>query len=234
MDYLRSEAPLVLRATPGALYLVGGAAGPLAGDDLTLTIDVGPGARLTVHSTAAALCLPGGTGKASRFRIVVTVAEEGSLHWLPEPTIAGRECLHHIDVEIALAPEARLVWREEAILGRHGEAAGELVSMLRVDRAGRPLLRQKLALGGVHPGWSGPAVCGEARAVGCIVAVDPDWDPAKLVPTLLTPPVPGANAALLPLSGAAQQITATAPDAPTLRRLLAAGLRLAAARPRSA
>ncbi|MGC4855386.1 hypothetical protein ACLQ24_18840 [Micromonospora sp. DT4] len=46
---LHGETPLLLRQTPGdgrvvTVYVVGGAAGPLAGDDLRLEIDVGPGA----------------------------------------------------------------------------------------------------------------------------------------------------------------------------------------------
>ena len=49
---LRGESPLLLRRTGprtgGAVtvHLVGGAAGPLRGDDLRLDIEVGPGARL--------------------------------------------------------------------------------------------------------------------------------------------------------------------------------------------
>ena len=47
---LRSQAPLILRGTPESVYLVGGAGGPLGGDDLTIEIDVRPGAELTVRA----------------------------------------------------------------------------------------------------------------------------------------------------------------------------------------
>jgi urease accessory protein len=55
---LRSDPPLVLRATPAGLHLVGGAAGPLGGDELALDITVGAGACLVVRSAAATLAQP--------------------------------------------------------------------------------------------------------------------------------------------------------------------------------
>ena len=47
---LRSAAPLTLLPVRGrpVVHLVGSAAGPLGGDDLTLTVEVGPHARLTI------------------------------------------------------------------------------------------------------------------------------------------------------------------------------------------
>ncbi|MGH9281089.1 MAG: hypothetical protein ACRD12_23765 [Acidimicrobiales bacterium] len=56
---LRSQAPLVLRPTPDGVYLVGGAAGPLGGDTVTIEVDVRPGARLTMWSAAASVARPG-------------------------------------------------------------------------------------------------------------------------------------------------------------------------------
>ncbi|MDX6338559.1 MAG: urease accessory protein, partial [Streptosporangiaceae bacterium] len=47
---LRSDGPLALRETPLGVYLVGTAAGPLGGYDLTLDIDVGPGSCLVIRS----------------------------------------------------------------------------------------------------------------------------------------------------------------------------------------
>lgn len=48
---------------------------------------------------------------------------------------------------VRLAPTARLVLREEQILGRHAETTGTLISRLTVHRAGRPLIDQQLAYG---------------------------------------------------------------------------------------
>ena len=57
---LRSAAPLTLMQTAtGVVHLVSSAAAPLAGDDLELTVRVGPGARLALRGVAATLALPG-------------------------------------------------------------------------------------------------------------------------------------------------------------------------------
>jgi urease accessory protein len=169
---LRSAPPLTFRETPEGLFLVGTAAGPLGGDELELVVDVGPGATLTVRSVAAQLAQPGPrAGAPSSLRVEVTVAAGAELAWLPEPTVAVRGCHHRVTTVIRCAAGARLVWRDEVVLGRHREASGSILQRLRVDRAGRPLLRHDLALGPDWPSSAGPAVLGPARAVGSLVTV---------------------------------------------------------------
>jgi len=208
---LRSEAPLVLRDTPDALYLVGGAGGPLGGDDLSLDIEVGPGARLTMCTAAASIALPG--HGPSQVTVRVCVAAGGELRWLPEPVVAARGCDHHLRSTILLKGDARLVWREELVLGRHGEAAGSVLSQASVDHDGAPLLRHQLALGPQHPEAAGPAVTGGARAVGSLLLVGASPDAAVL----------GPRAAVLPLALGGAQIVALADDASELRRQLDRG-----------
>ena len=211
---LRSEAPLVLRPTPGALYLVGGAGGPLGGDDLALDITVGAGARLTVRSAAASVALPG--DGPSEVQVRATVAAGGDLRWLPEPVIAARGCVHRMGATVELEEGAGLVWREELVLGRHGENGGSVLTRTDVDIAGAPLLRHELALRPNHPAAAGPAVTAGARAVGSLLLTGPDWAPAQVV-------VLGPSAAVLPLAGAGAQVVALAGDGSRLRRLLDAG-----------
>lgn len=213
---LRSEAPVVLRATAHAVYLVGGAGGPLGGDDLTLEIDVGPGAELTVRTAAAAVALPGPT--PSQVRVRARVACGGRLRWRPEPTVAARGCRHVVDAMVVLEDGAGLVWREEVVLGRWAEPAGSVVTRMAVDLGGAPLLRHELALGPAHPGSGSPAVAGEARAAGSMVVVEPAWRLAPPPPSVL-----GATAAALPLAGPGLHIVALAPDIVSLRALLDAG-----------
>jgi len=211
-------APLVLRPTPRGLYLVGGAAGPIGGDHLRLRIEVGPGANLTVRTAAASVALPGSSGGLSSLELDVTVADGGSLRWLPEPAVAAARCHHRLRTRLSVGRTARVVWRDELVLGRHGEDPGDYVSRLRLDVAGVAVLRQELAVGAPHPGWRGPAVTGGRRAVGSVVLVDPGFDPA--------PPgtVLGEQSAALALPGPAVQIVAVADDAVTLRHLLNAGM----------
>lgn len=211
---LRSEAPLVLRETREALYLVGGAGGPLGGDDLALDIAVGAGARLTVRTAAASVALPGAGPSVVTVR--ATVGAGGELEWLPEPVVVAGSCDHHMVAFITLEAGAGLVWREELVLGRHGEAGGSVVTRAHVDLAGAPLLRQEVALGPLHPAAAGPAVTAGARAVGTLLVAGPGRSPAR--GTVL-----GPGAAVLPLAGGGAQVVALAADAISLRRLLDAG-----------
>ena len=67
---------------------------------------------------------------------------------------------------IELAASSRLAWREEIVLGRHGEVVpGSWLSRLEILGAGRPLLVAELALGPAAPAWPSPAVLDGARAV---------------------------------------------------------------------
>ncbi|WP_255597565.1 urease accessory protein UreD [Micromonospora sp. RL09-050-HVF-A] len=66
---LRGESPLLLRQAATeegvpTVYVVGGAAGPLAGDDLRLSVEVGPEAAVRVRTVAASVALPGRPGRS--------------------------------------------------------------------------------------------------------------------------------------------------------------------------
>ncbi|MDG4757617.1 urease accessory protein UreD [Micromonospora sp. WMMD710] len=212
---LHGETPLLLRQTPSeggvaTVHVVGGAAGPLAGDDLRLDIEVGPGAAVRVHSVAASVALPGRPGAVSRMAVRAVVHGGAALHWLPEQLVAAAGCAHLAESRVELAAGASLRWRDELICGRYGEAPGGAVVHTQVDYAGRPLLRQSLAVGPHAPGWAGPAVLGGAPATGSLLVVDPSRSPEAATAD--------GSVARLPLAGGPATLwTATAPDAHTLR-----------------
>lgn len=221
---LRSEGPIVLRPTAGSLvHMVGGAGGPLGGDDLRIEVVVGAGAVLTLRTVAASVVQPGPSPLPSVVEVDASVGEGGVLHWLPEPTVAATGCRHQSRARVVLADGARLVWREELVGGRHGERGGSVSSRLTVDRAGRPLLRHRIDVGPEHPSWSSPAVGAGARCVGSVLVVDPAWLDAPTRPVVLADTDADGTAAMLPLAGPAVHVVALAPDARTLRRLLDAG-----------
>ncbi|TCC00573.1 urease accessory protein UreD [Micromonospora zingiberis] len=215
---LRGESPLLLRqvaATGGGVtvYVVGGAAGPLAGDELRLDVEVGPGAVVRVQTVAASIALPGRPGAVSRMLVRVSVAADAVLHWLPEQLVAAAGCAHVADAQVDVAEGGTLHWRDELICGRHGEQPGHAEINTWVDLAGRPLLRQSLSVGPDAPGWAGPAVLSGAPATGSLLVVDPAR-PAE-------PPAVRGTVARLPLAGGPATLwTATAPDAHTLRTYL--------------
>jgi urease accessory protein len=194
--------------------LAASAAGPIGGDRLRLDVDVAPGATLVLRTVAANLALPGPHGLPSRSITTLRVGQGATLLWLPEPLIAANRCDHHATTLIELAPGARLLAREELLLGRHGEEPGTVEQRLRVTRAGRPLHDQNTSAGSPVPGWQGPAVTGGRKAVGSILLADPDVEPAFDLPAVCD------DAAVFPLEPAAALVTAVAHDAHTLRSLL--------------
>jgi urease accessory protein len=221
LDRLYGEAPLLLRRTgPERVHLVGGAAGPLGGDDLLITVDVGAGATVRLHTVAASIALPGATGAPSRTAVHARVAAGGRLEWLPEPLIAAHRCDHIVVSTVELEPGAALVWREELVCGRQGEESGSAAMRTAVRLGGRPLCAQHVAVGPGAPGWDGPAVLGTARASGSLLVVDPAWAGCGPPP----PAVLGETAVAMPLTGPAVLVTATGADALSLRRALDSAL----------
>jgi urease accessory protein len=211
---LRSDGPLALRETPLGVDLIGTAAGPLGGDDLTLDIDVGAAACLVIRSAAGMLLEPGPHGGTSALRISARVGPGGRLDFAPQPTVAAAGCDHRAATQIDLAAGATLRWREEIILGRHGEPPGRCLSRLDVTVAGVPAYRGELTVGSPQTDRSS-AVLDGAGAVGSVLLIDA----AR----------PGATAAVrdglavLPLAVPGTAVTATAPDAFTLARRLDLG-----------
>jgi urease accessory protein len=145
---LRSAAPLTLIPVRGrpVVHLVNSAASPLGGDDLTLTVQVGPHACLTLAGIAATVALPGPHGEKSRTSVHLELAEGATVDYLPEPTVVTRRARHESVLTVTLAEGAHLHTRETLVLGRANEPAGELTTALHVTRAGRPVLRQQLAV----------------------------------------------------------------------------------------
>ena len=238
-------------ATPGPaqVHLVGGSAGPLGGDELRCSVDLGPGARLEVRSVAASVALPGPNGRESSLEILARVGEGAALSWSPQPLIAARGARHRTVARVELAADARLVWRDELVLGRDGEEPGSASTRLRVVRDGKVLLDHEIALGPRHPGSLGPASSGGHRALGTVLIVEPAWemtqlsqaksgsstatismpDPARLVPGMAVPQLAtqddsGVAIAVMRLSGPAVLVSAAATDEAALRRVLDSAL----------
>lgn len=228
---LRSEAPMMLRPTIGTgreplveqledvvrVSVAASSAGPVGGDQLRLDVRVEAGSTLVLTQISATLLLPGRDGAQSSTEVHVRVEDGGTLVWLPEPVIAARGCHHLNTVRVALATTARLVMREELILGRHGEQPGLLEQRTRVERADRALYVQDLVVGNTTS--TSPVVAGSHRAMGSLLIIDPAWDPQAPASSAL----PG-HAALMPLPGPGVLLTAVGVDNLEVRRQLSAGL----------
>lgn len=216
---LRSQAPLVLRPTRDAVYLVAAAGGPVGGDLLDLRIEVRAGAALRLRTVAASVALPGLDGGESVLTVSATVAKGGVLEHLPEPMVVADGARHTTDIRVDLAAGAALVLRDEIILGRHGERGGACRTRLRVDYDGRPLLRHDVAVDGTDEVSLGPAVLAGRRAYGTLLTA------GEFAAESRAPGPPAASrarpdVAVMPLAGPGVLVTALAPDSLALRRLL--------------
>ncbi|MBW8705032.1 Urease accessory protein UreD [Streptomyces sp. MBT84] len=226
LPVLEGEGPLAVRRTRASgdearVLLVGAMSGPLGGDRFTVEAKAADGARLRLGSSAATVALPGQTKEEARYEVRLDVAAGAELHWLPEQLISARGSELTVTTRVRLASDARLVYREEQVLGRFGEEPGRLTSRLAVRLDGRPLLDQELSCGpGAPGGWDGPAVLAGHRALGQLLVVRPEFVDAPVAARPL-----GECAALCPLAGPAVLVTAVAPDALRLRHVLDGALR---------
>jgi urease accessory protein len=190
------SAPIALRPTgPGRVHLIQAAGGPLGGDELGLRVTVARGSDVEVRSAAATVALPGPTGEPASWTVDATVG--GSLRWWPEQTVvcAGADYRAHLRVDVA--DGARLVLREQVVLGRAGEPGGRYRGRLTVRAGGVPLVDTETVLDGADDALCGPAGSAGHRVFGSVLVVGPDLphvDEAAHTED-------GLRAALLPLDG---------------------------------
>ncbi|GAA0446559.1 urease accessory protein UreD [Streptomyces olivaceiscleroticus] len=225
LPVLDGAGPLALRrlaSHDGAarVCVVGAMSAPVGGDRLRIEAAAGPGSDLRVTAAAATLALPGHHPGTARYDVALDVADGARLDWLPEPliTAAGSDLIQTTTVD--LAASARLVLREEQVLGRAGEDTGRLTARLTVRRAGRVLLDQETAYGPGVPAWDTAAVLAGHRAVGQLLVVDPAYEEEPVPVRVLAAPDGAGEAVVTPLAGPAALVTAVAPDALAVRRLL--------------
>lgn len=152
------QPPLTVRQVASAdvdmcaLCLVGSAAGPLAGDDLGLRLEVLAGARATVQATGAAIAQGRPGDEPGRLGFRAVLGADATLHADPGPLIVRAGGRVEASVEIDLGPGASVTWREVTVLGSRGRddstrgpgTRPDAAATLRWDvtRSERPLLRQ--------------------------------------------------------------------------------------------
>jgi urease accessory protein len=179
--------PLTLRQVHGEgpgrceLCLVGTAAGPLAGDDLSLRLELRAGARARLRAAGASVAQGRGGGQdAAALSIRVDLAERADLIADPGALIVCRGSRVDVRLELTLGPGAAVDWRELIVLGRTGEPAGQATLRWDVTRLGRPVLRQFVDLSRDPAGLTAGR-----RVLACALIAGPALAP----PTVVASPV---------------------------------------------
>jgi urease accessory protein len=157
------QAPwAVIRAFPGEdggalVHLNNVSGGVVAGDRLSLSVNVGPGSMAQVTSTGATrLYRHRVDSQESTQHIELNVAEDALLEYLPDAIIPFAGSRHRQSTSIALAEGAILMWWDILAPGR--QAMGETFAYERlrirteVRSPNRPLLLENLVLEpGIRP-----------------------------------------------------------------------------------
>src|SRR5215467_1954565 len=118
---LACAPPLTLRQVHGGgrceLRLVGTAAGPLPGDDLSLSLRLRPGAQATLRATGASLAQGRDHGGAAALSIRADLAENADLAADPGALIVCQGSQVDVRVELTLRRGAAVDWRELIVMG---------------------------------------------------------------------------------------------------------------------
>ena len=148
------------------IALVGTQALLLAGDDVEIDVEVGPGVALDVVEVAATVAYRGSA--PARWRVRADLATDSRLIWSAEPFIVAAGADVDRDSRFELAESAVLCLRETLVLGRSGESGGRLRTRSAVNRAGKPLLIEDLDLTDQRA-RSRPGLLGNARVLDSVL-----------------------------------------------------------------
>jgi urease accessory protein len=211
----RCAAPFSVRQCGGQILLASSAAAPVGGDELRLTIDVGPGAKADVGSVAASIAWPGIDGAVSSMTTTCTVGDGAHLDLWVEPTISVARSRHRNVTVVRLDGDATCRVVEEAVLGRSNQVSGHLDVSLGVEHNGRPLVHHDESFGPDVAGALSSVSVGAARHVVSAVLVGIDAGPSRVCVEA------DRAAAWLPVATDAAVVMVIGHDRPSAMSLLA-------------
>ncbi|MBZ2197858.1 urease accessory protein UreD [Occultella gossypii] len=180
---------LGVRGRRAEVALIGACAMLLAGDDLRIDIDVGPGAHLVLVEPSGTVAYNARGGDA-HWSAQVRLADGARLTWAAAPFVLAQGAHVHRHTDLDLALGARALLREVLVFGRSGEVGGALRAALRASYDGTPLLVEDLDLhGGDHGLRTAPGVLGEARVLAtlAVLGLTPDEVTDRHTTTLAGP-----------------------------------------------
>ncbi len=158
------------------VYLLHPPGGVAGGDRLNIRVEAAAGARALITTPGAGKFYRS-AGPLAEQRVHMKVAEGASLEWLPQENILYPGADLRMETRIELAPGARFIGWEIHCLGlpandetfREGRAA----IGCRIERAGKPLLIERLVIAGEQD-LQGPAGLRGQPVVGTLFATCED------------------------------------------------------------
>lgn len=172
----RILTPRVYGSAPEAV-LANTSGGVAGGDSMRIDVTVEAGAQGVAVGQAAERIYRALDAPA----IVETnlrVGPNGSLQWLPQETILFDGAMLDRRITVDLAADARLLLAEMVVFGRkaHGErfGAGLFHDAWRIDRAGRPLWRERTHVAGGDASQTAMLGFAGRRALATVVVADAD------------------------------------------------------------
>ena len=167
--------------------LINTAGGMTGGDEFSIRISLGTGARL-LAGTAAAEKIYKSTGANAAVTLAIDALAGSRCFWLPQETILFDRARLSRRIDVNLAADATLVMAEAIIFGRSamGEAVheGHLIDRWRIRHGGRLLFAESVHLdGAIARKLAQPAIAAGAAAVATVLAVPGDEEMVAAVRT---------------------------------------------------
>lgn len=165
--------PVLLSSDPSGarVSLVPEGALLLAGDQIEIEIEVGPGARLDLVEPAGTVAYAM-DGDRARWDVTIRLAAAARLTWAGEPFVVAEGAHVERRTTVELGWSAALALRETLVLGRHGESPGRLRQELVASVPGpAPLLSESLDLGDDSADHGGADLVLGGRAVTTVITL---------------------------------------------------------------
>lgn len=158
--------------------IINTAGGIAGGDEFSVKLDAGAGAKLTV-TTAAAEKVYRSLGPSCAIDLTLTAEANAVLAWLPQETILFDGARLRRTINLSLAPTASIVVAEAVVFGRSamGETvvSGSFVDVWRVRVGGRLVFAENVRLDeAIAQRLAHPAVADGAIAVANLLKVPAD------------------------------------------------------------
>lgn len=143
----------------------------LGGDHVAIRARVGCHQHLRLNDVAATVAY-NGRGVQATLEVDIELAEHATLVWHTEPLVLSSGAAVIRGMTVSAAAGARMLLRDQLVLGRTDEPGGSLTCRTRMTYDGTPALAEDLAL---TPKAAGAGVLGTARVLDTAVALG--WRP---------------------------------------------------------